>query len=115
MTEIRPNGDKWDIYVDGTLVEGGFFRRRAAEIVATHDYGYVKTFPANALVAIMADDNKAVTCIGRIVSDDGVSVVVRSDEQLERETAHEYGFAELPARMVRADRARVRPIKPRVN
>jgi hypothetical protein len=54
--------------------------------------------------------------IGRVIADNGsAGVVVRSDDQLEREAAHEYGFEQPPARTMTVQHESLRSILPRLN
>jgi hypothetical protein len=53
--------------------------------------------------------------IGRVITDNGDTVVVRSDDDLEREAAIEHGFTQPEPRMMEVLHSQLRPILPRLN
>jgi len=72
-------------------------------------------YEPGTLVAVTGDGD-AILMIGRVIADNGsAGVVVRSDDQLEREAAHEYGFEQPPARTMTVQHDSLRSILPRLN
>ena len=72
-------------------------------------------YEPHTLVAVTAGDDGSIFMIGRVISDSGEEVTVRSDDQLEGEAAREHGFQQPPQRTVTVPHAMVRLILPRVN
>jgi hypothetical protein len=76
----------------------------------------VDRFEPRTLVAVIVDgDPDRIIMIGRVITDNGDTVVVRSDDDLEREAAIEHGFTQPEPRMMEVLHSQLRPILPRLN